>query len=143
MKAEIQAKLKEYMKARNQAAMDTLRGLLTAIQYEEIAKKTEPLPTEGIVAVIQREAKKLKEEREFAVQAQRTDDIARIDQQSGILEGLLPQQMDATQIEKILLDLKGAQPGINMGVAMKHLKERYAGQYDGKVASEVAKRVLG
>ena len=51
--------------------------------------------------------------------------------------------LDESEIEKIISDLKSDQPDLNMGMAMKVLKERYAGQYDGKVASGIAKRMLG
>src|SRR5262245_29998587 len=109
MRAELQAKLKEFMKARDQVALDAMRGLMTAIQYEEISKKVEPLPADAIVATIQREVKKLKEEREFLVQANRNDDLAKLDRQIQVLENLLPQQLSTQQLEMIITGFKAAQ----------------------------------
>jgi len=51
--------------------------------------------------------------------------------------------LDATALEKIVTDLKVADSALNMGGAMKALKDAYGGQYDSKVASEIAKRVCG
>ena len=58
-------------------------------------------------------------------------------------QGWLPKQLSGQEIEKILQDLKAKDASLNLGSAMKVLKETYAGQYDGKTASEAAKRVLG
>ena len=53
-----------------------------------------------------------------------------------ILEQFLPQQLT----ESTLITVAKSQP--NMPTFMKHLKENYAGQYDGKLASTVAKTVF-
>ena len=53
-----------------------------------------------------------------------------------ILEEFLPQQLDEVQLNTIAQEFK------SMPEFMKALKERYAGQYDGKLASMVAKKVF-
>jgi uncharacterized protein YqeY len=53
-----------------------------------------------------------------------------------ILEEFLPQQLDEVQLTIIARYFK------SMPEFMKALKERYAGQYDGKLASMVAKKVF-
>lgn len=63
------------------------------------------------------------------------------------LEQFLPKQMDADHlaatVRAIVIGLKMAQaPKIDMGAVMKALKERFDGQYDGKVASAVIKAEL-
>ena len=63
------------------------------------------------------------------------------------LEQFLPSQMDADQlaatVRAIIIGLKIAQaPKIDMGAVMKALKERFDGQYDGKIASTVIKAEL-
>jgi uncharacterized protein YqeY len=56
-----------------------------------------------------------------------------------ILERYLPQQLSDVELEGLISSLKDL--GKNMGEIMKHLKESYAGRYDGQKASEIAKRV--
>lgn len=47
----------------------------------------------------------------------------------------LPRQLSEDDLRKIFSDVDHS----NMGMMMKHLKEKYAGQYDGKMASMIAK----
>ena len=143
MKEKLRAALKEAMRAKDKVRLDTIRLALSAIQYEEVEKKVDSLNDAAVVAVLQNEAKKRKESIEFAQKANRPNEVAQLTQELKILEAFLPTQLSAADLEKIIVDLKGATPGLNMGAAMKLLREKYAGQYDGKIASEVAKRVLG
>jgi hypothetical protein len=142
MKDQLKNSLKEAMKAKDSAKMDTLRGLLSAIQYEEIQAGVNDLDPAGILTVIKRELKKKNEEIEFAKQANRVDSLEKAKKELVILESLLPKQMDASQLEVEVKNLKVANPAANMGVIMKLLKEKFDGQYDGKLASEIVKKVL-
>lgn len=143
MKERLKSELKEAMKAREQVKMDTIRGLLAALQYEEIQKGVEALPDEAAVAVLKTELKKRKEELEFGEKAARSEMIDKLKIEMAVLESFLPAQMSADAIEKLLVDLKAKNSALNMGAAMKMLKDSYAGQYDGKLASEIAKKILG
>lgn len=142
MKDAIQSALKDAMRAKDKVRMETIRGILSAIQYDEIQTKTEPLPAEGVLAVLQREIKKRREEIEFAEKAARNDLLERLALEVKCIEAFLPAQLDSLQLEKIINDLKQNTPGLNLGAAMKALKEKYSGQYDSKAASEIAKRIL-
>ena len=142
MKATLKKELPLAMKAKDKVKVDTIRGLLSAIQYEEIQKGTEDLPADSIIAILKSELKKRKESKEFAEQAKRADESAQIDAEILVIESFLPKQLSAEELEKIIVGLKTSTPGINMGAAMKVLKDNYSGQYDGKIASEVAKKVL-
>lgn len=143
MKESLQAAMKEAMKAKDKIRLDTIRGVISAIQYEEIQTKTEPLAPDGCLAVLQREVKKRKEEVEFAEKAARSDLLEKLRVEISVLESFLPAQLDSSRLEKIIIDLKSENPSLNVGLAMKALKEKYAGQYDAKVASDIVKRVLG
>lgn len=143
MKEQLQSAVKEAMKAKNKVVVETLRSVLTAIQYEEIEKKVEPLPNDGILAIMQRELKKRREEIEFAEKANRPELKEKFLLEIAAIEKFLPQQLSASEIENILNQIKASTPGANMGMAMKGLKEKFAGQYDSKAASEIAKRVFG
>jgi len=63
-----------------------------------------------------------------------------------ILEAFLPTQMSLEQltatVRAIVIGLKMAEAKIDMGTVMKILKDRFAGQYDGKMASTVIKAEL-
>ena len=143
MKAKLQAAMKEALKAKDKVRLDTVRGVLSAIQYEAMEKKVDDLSADQSLAVIQREIKKRREEIEFATQARRDDLLEKLQQEIAALEGFLPKQLSAVELEKILVDHKTSTPAATMSSSMKMLKEGYPGQYDGKMASELAKRVFG
>ena len=142
MKKELQTAMKEAMKAKDKGRLDTIRSLLAAIQYEEMEKKVEDLPSDAALAILQRELKKRREEVEFADKASRADLKEKLSVEIATIESFLPQQMSATDLEKIITQLKSENAGLNMGSAMKLLKEKYPGQYDGKAASEIAKKIF-
>lgn len=61
-----------------------------------------------------------------------------------ILASYLPKQMTEDEIKAAITAYKNfADENPNMGGAMKFLKENYSGQYDGKMASSIAKEMLG
>lgn len=131
------------MKAKDKLALETIRMALAALQYEEMQRQTEELPEAVAIEVLQREVKKRKEEIEFAAKSGRTDAGAQAEAEIKILEAFLPSQLSAEKLEQSLSEFKASNPGSNMGLAMKYLKDNFGGQYDAKVASEIAKRVFG
>ena len=143
MKEELKAQLKVAMKAGDKIKVETIRSVLSAVQYDEVAQKVNDLPAAGVLEVIKRELKKRNEEIEFATQANRTDLLEKLRTEVSVLQAFLPKQLSAAEIEKIITELKAKNPAMNMGMIMKALKDSYAGQFDSKAASEIAKRVAG
>jgi uncharacterized protein len=141
-KEQLKSQLKEAMKAKDAARLSVIRTLLSAIQYEEMESSTDGLAETAVVALVKREIKKRQEELEFAEKADRAEQIASLHAEVAILEGFLPRQLSEQQIEKILEPLVDQAGENGMGVLMKHLKDNHAGQYDGKLASSVVKRLL-
>lgn len=139
MKADLKDAMKVAMKEKNRVALDTIRSLLAAIQYEEMQKQTEELPENAILAIIKNEVKKRKEGLEFEQKAGRTEQIETLNAEVAVLEKFLPQQLDRAQLEDIFQKFKAGNESANMGEAMKMLKETYPSQYDGKEASSIAK----
>jgi len=140
-KSDLQDAVKNAMKQRDQLRVETLRGLISAIGYEEISQKKEDLGGDAILAVVRSEAKKRREQIEFAEKAGRSEMIDQCKKELAILEELLPSQLDASRLEQVIGDFKNKDAGINLGGVMKQLKEPFAGQYDAKLASEIAKRM--
>lgn len=55
-----------------------------------------------------------------------------------LIEKYIPSQLTRDEIYSILC----SETGKSLGEMMKVLKERYAGRYDGKLASEIAKSII-
>jgi len=140
MKEKLKENMKTAMKAKDKVRLETVRSILSAIQYEEMQKGVEDLPPDAILAILQREVKKRNEELDYAKQANREDLKEKLRQETAIIEEFLPQQLSSEELEKVILEELKSNPDFNMGLLMKSLKEKYAGQYDGKLASELAKK---
>lgn len=143
MKAILKDALKVAMKSQDKLRMETIRALLSEIQYEEMQKSVTDLSESEASIVLQREVKKRQEAIGFEEQANRPEAKAKLLGEIAIIEEFLPKQLSVDELEKALVEYKTQNPGAVMGGAMKFLKERYAGQYDGKSASEIAKKVFG
>ncbi len=142
MKAELQKELVTAMKERNRLKSDVIRSLISEIKYAEIEKSKDPLPAEDCLAIVQREIKKRKEELEFNEKSGRTELIEKTNEELSILNGFMPQQMSEAEISSKLEEFKSSNAGAAMGLAMKFLKDNFAGQYDAKLASEIAKKIF-
>lgn len=134
--------MKAAMKAKDKTRLDTTRLLLSAIQYEEMQKKVDELPEAALVSLLQRELGRRKEEIEFAEKANRAEAKEKLLTEIKVIEEFLPQQLNEAELEKIITQIKSSDPSANMGSVMKNLKENYSGQYDGALASQIAKRVF-
>jgi uncharacterized protein len=141
-KDTLKLQMKEAMKAKDTVRLSVIRSLLSAIQYEEMEQSTESLPESDVLALIRREIKKRQEELEFIQKTDRQDQMKVLQTELSLLDNFLPQQLSEAQIESILQPLAAEVGSNGIAVLMKHLKENYGGQYDGKLASEIAKRVL-
>ena len=142
MKQRLKDEMKVAMKAKEKVKLQTIRGLLSAIQYEEMQQGTESLSDSATTAVLKTELKKRNESLEYALKDSRSDEVASIKIEIDYLESLLPSQMSEQDLEKIIIEITSSTDNGNLGAVMKALKEQYADQYDGKLASSIAKRVL-
>lgn len=143
MKAKFKDALKLAMKAQDKLRLETIRSVLSEIQYEEMQKSVTELGATESLQVVQREVKKRQEAIQFEEQAGRTEQKEKLQKEIAILEEFLPKQMTGDDLEKVITSLKEQTPELSLNVVMKHLKDNYTGQYDGKSASEIAKRVIG
>ena len=143
MKKELKEQLKVAMKAQDRVSLDTIRSILSEMQYEEMQKGVDELPVNDQMMVIQRELKKRQEAVQFEEQAKREEEKSKLLAEIAIIEALLPQKLSVADLERIITELKVSTPDLSLNVVMNHLKDTYTGQYDGKSASDVAKRLVG
>jgi uncharacterized protein YqeY len=142
LKPTLRDALKESMKKRDGVRTETVRSLLSAIQYLEMEKSVEELSAEESLGVVQREAKKRREEIEFAEKAGRFETITSLERELAIIEEFLPKQLSRAELVDIVTELSAGLGSKNLGELMKLLKERHSGCYDGKMASDVAREVM-
>lgn len=129
------------MKARAMETVYVLRGLIAAIKNLKVEKQVGELPEAEIVALVRKEANKRSEAIEFARKGNRQDLVDQNEREKVLLEKYLPQQLGteqlATAIQRIAAELGTTQ----IGPVMATLRERHAGQFDGKLASELIRKL--
>jgi len=143
---QIDADLITAMKARNEVAKLTIRG----IKKEMIEARTAPgatgvLSDDEILKII---VKLLKQRKDSATiyQEQNREDLAVTElAEAAVLESYLPKQLTTEELDaaiKAIIVQTGAQGPKEMGKVMGVASKQLAGKADGRVISETVKRLL-
>jgi len=130
------------MKAREMPRVYVLRGLLTAVKNLKVEKRGAALEEADLVQLVRREIRKREEAEEFALKAGRTELVEQNRSERAMLETYVPAQLDATQLEQTIREIAASPNARSLGSIMSALRERCAGRFDGKLASDIARRVL-
>ena len=134
----------EAAKARDQVLLDTIRAVQSAIRYKEIEKKGELTDTE-VFGIVQTLSKQRRESIEQYTKGGRNDLAAQETRELGILQKMLPAQASNEEIEaavrKAIAEV-GAKGPQDMGKVMKPVLAALAGKADGKIVSDLVKKLL-
>lgn len=141
--ARLQRDLQDAMRARDRQRIDVLRGLITAIKNAKVERQVALLPEADIVALVRKELNKRTEIIGYAQQAGRAETVAQGEAEKAVLEAYLPRQLDAGELEATIRALAAALGTTQIGPLMAELRRRHAGQFDGKLASELIKKLAG
>lgn len=133
--------LKTAMRAKDSARLRALRAVLALVKNRQIEVRGE-LSERDITALIQREVKQTRETLDFARRAERGEQVAEHEEQLVILEGLLPTALSRDELAAAIREIVAEAGEASLGPVMKALGERFAGQYDGKDASALAREIL-
>ena len=134
--------LTQAMKARDMPRVYVLRGLLTAVKNLKVEKRGAALGEAELVQLVRREIRKRDEAEEFAAKAGRAELVEQNRAERAMLEAYVPPQLDADQLERAIREI-AADPGArSIGAIMAALRERFAGRFDGRQASEITRRIL-
>jgi uncharacterized protein YqeY len=140
--AQLTADLTAAMKARDMPRVYVLRGLLTAAKNLKVERRAQTLSEADLVQLVRREVRQREEAEEFAKKAGRDEAVAQNQAERAMLDAYVPAQMDAAALETVVRGIVASLPSPAMGPVMAALREQHAGQFDGKQASEIVKRVL-
>lgn len=146
LKQKIDADIKKAMLAKNKEELEALRSIKSMILLAETEKgSSEEITVEAENKLLMKAAKQRKESADIFQQQNRKDLADRELLQLEVINRYLPKQLSEEEIKSALgniiqeLGAKGPQDmGKVMGVATKKL----AGQADGKMISELVKKLL-
>lgn len=136
---QLQAELQAAMKAGEKSKMMVLRDVITAIKNLKVEKMVPALSEADIVQILRKEANKRAEAAQFARQANRQDLVEKNEREKEILESYLPRPLSPDELEGAIRQIAQEVGGYQIGPIMAKLRERFAGRFDGKVASELIK----
>ncbi|MCH8063101.1 MAG: GatB/YqeY domain-containing protein [Chloroflexi bacterium] len=144
LKTRLNDELKDAMRSGDTTRRTTIRYLLSVIQNEEIAKRTE-LDDEGILAVLSRQAQQRRDSIEAFEKADRQDLVDKEKAELDFILPYLPQQLSADEIKELvgqaISDVGASGPG-DMGKVMSQVMPRVKGRAEGKQVSSIVNDLL-
>ncbi len=146
LEAKVMDELKNAMRAKDEAALRTLRAIKAAIIIEKTAEGATGEITE---AQEQKMLVKLAKQRRDSLdifEKQGREDLAGKEREElAIIEKFLPKQMTAEELQaevKAIIEQVGAKTPADMGKVMGVASKQLAGKADGKAISEMVKTLL-
>ena len=146
LQAKVMEELKEAMKAKNTVALESLRAIKSAILLAKTeAGATEELTEADELKLLQKLVKQRKDSAALYSQQGR-EDLAQPElAQMAVIEKFLPKQLTEEEIiaavKGFIADV-GATSAKDMGKVMGVASKALAGKADGKLISEIVKKLL-
>ncbi|WP_428684599.1 GatB/YqeY domain-containing protein [Reyranella sp.] len=141
--------MKDAMRAKDQAALGTIRLILAKLKDADIAARTEAsrdgVADDRILSLMQGMIKQRNESIALYEKGNRADLADKEKAEIAVIERFLPQQMDEAAVEAAVREAiaaAGATSVKDMGGVMATLKGKYAGQMDFAKASAAVKKAL-
>ena len=141
--------MKDAMRAKDQAALGTIRLILAKLKDADIAARTEAsregVADDRVLSLMQGMIKQRNESIALYEKGNRTDLADKEKAEIAVIERFLPQQMDEAAVEAAVREAiaaAGATSVKDMGGVMAALKGKYAGQMDFAKASGAVKKAL-
>lgn len=147
LKAQLDQDLKTALLAGDKTLATTLRGLKSAILYEEVAKgvREQGLSDDEIIAILSKEAKKRQESADLYKQGGNAERAKAELTEKTVIEGYLPKQLSDDELGTLIDDTITALGVSNiaaMGQVIGAVKQKTLGQADGaRIAAAVKERL--
>ncbi len=146
LRERIDADLKDAMRAREELTLSVLRMLKSAVKYKEVEPgATGPLDDSAVMQVVTTLIKQRRDSVEQYTSAGRPELAEKEQQEIGVLQKYLPQQLSADELRAEVARAvaeAGAKAPKDMGLVMKVLMPRVQGKAEGKAVSEEVKAQL-
>jgi uncharacterized protein YqeY len=144
LKRKLTDDLKQAMKSGATAKRDTLRLLISSINYAESAKQS-PLTDADIFGAVAKEVKRHQESIDAFKKGNRPDLVAKEEAEMAVLQGYLPKQLSKDEIivaaREVMAAVGAKGPG-DKGKVMQQLMPKLKGKADGKEINDVVTELL-
>ena len=146
LQTKVMEALKEAMKAKDTVALESLRAIKSAILLAKTeAGAAEELSESDELKLLQKLVKQRKDSATLYAQQGRNDLAEPELAQMAVIEKFLPAQLSEAEVETALrgvINQVGATTPKDMGKVMGVATKQLAGKADGKLISEIVKRLL-
>ena len=144
LQQRLESAMRDSMRARDELRTQTLRMAMAAAHNQRIARGRE-LTDDEVVEVIGRQVKQRRESIAMYRDAGHAERAAGEEAEAAILAEFLPEQLSETEIEALareaIAEIGASAPG-DMGRVMGQLSPRTKGRADGRMVSDVVRRLL-
>jgi len=137
---QLTAEMKKCLKAGDARRLSTIRLLISAIKYALVDNPS--LDEEGMVAVLQREAKKRRESIAAYTEAGRAERASEEQVELEIIQEYLPVMMSTKEVQEKAKEILGGEKFANPGLAVGRVMGQLKGRADGATVAQVVKQLL-
>lgn len=145
LQSKVTEALKEAMKAKNTIALESLRAIKSAILLANTQAGAAELSEDDEIKLLQKLVKQRKESADLYAKQNR-EDLAKIEiEQAEIIAQFLPKQLNNDEVEAVIKQIIEQVEAVDMkdmGKVMGEATKQLSGKADGKVISEIVKKLL-
>ncbi len=142
----VMAEMKDAMKAKDEAALRSLRAIKAAIIIAKTAEgATGDLKEEDETKLLQKLVKQRRDSLEIYKQQNRQDLAQKEQEEIAVIEKFLPKQLTGAELKdalSLIIEKVGASSPADMGKVMGAATKQLAGKADGKAISSAVKELL-
>lgn len=147
LKQQIDGDIKKAMLAKNKEELEALRSIKSMILLAETEKggAADDISSDAENKLLMKAAKQRKESADIFIQQGRKDLADKENVQLDVISRYLPKQLSEEEITtavKAIISETGAKGPQDMGKVMGLATKKLAGQADGKLISELVKKIL-
>ena len=145
LETAVGSSLVQAMKAKDQGALRALRAIKAEILLFKTSGTGAELDDAAEIQILQKMIKQRKESLAIYEEQSREDLAQKEREEIAVLEQFLPEQMDASELQKFISDIVnevGATSMKDMGRVMSEANQRLAGRADGKAIATIVKSLL-
>lgn len=145
LETKVMEQIKDAMRAKDEAALRTLRAIKAAILLEKTSGSGTEITEADEIKMLQKMAKQRRDSLDIFKQQNREDLAVKEQEELTIIEKFLPQQLSQDELTAVLKNIiaeTGASSPADMGKVMGAATKQLAGKADGKAISETVKQLL-
>jgi|SRR5690606_3653771 uncharacterized protein YqeY len=145
LETKVMEQIKEAMRAKDEAALRTLRAIKAAILLEKTSGSGAEISEQDEIIMLQKLAKQRRDSLDIYIQQNRNDLAEKEKEELAIIEKFLPAQLSEEELkqelQKLIAELGVTTPA-EMGKVMGAATKALAGRADGKAISAMVKSLL-